>query len=296
VPVRSIIAAFAVLLALSCDGWAASPKARIAGPHLAVPGDRIELDASESTGDNLIYRWSIFPTRPGREQLTVTDDRTKCLVASYPGKYQVRLIVADKKLDEIDETTWDLTVEGSVECPEPAPVPVPEPVLPRPVPPVSPLPPAPQPVLPKPVVPTPPAPTPVVPVPSPVVPTPTPEPVTPAPDPANLPKGRFDAARQVYTAVRGINSANKKAELQDLIAKLEATHKDIKAGQVSPQQVVDRVGGELKLLPGGWGPLRSLAVLAIRALNAMGLLNDLGNWGDLIFEIILGLKAAEAQL
>lgn len=136
------ILAVCLAMFLGADAWGAGPKAVINGPTTASEaGALLTLDASDSVGDNLKFRWLSFNDEPGRLQFEPCGDGKKCRVHSRPGVWQYLLFVYNEEGD--DHVFWTVTVPGTPTPPVP-PVP-PGPVPPGPVPPVPPAPPVPPP-------------------------------------------------------------------------------------------------------------------------------------------------------
>ncbi|AMV18894.1 hypothetical protein [Planctomyces sp. SH-PL14] len=155
-PMSPFLLLFA-FLCLAGVAMASPPVAVISGPSGGIPGDKIVLDFSRSTGT--VFRVDVL--KRGESDATthfeVAVDGKSVDIPSYPGIYDVTLTVANEEGIAIKKKTVTiLNLSPTPSPPDPAPQP-------------EPAPPAPQP---KPVPPSPPAPTP---------PAPTPPPTPPAP-------------------------------------------------------------------------------------------------------------------
>ncbi|HWL10931.1 MAG TPA: hypothetical protein VNQ76_21160, partial [Planctomicrobium sp.] len=170
--------AIAATLCFASVSLAGQPRAVISGPSAAAAGDQIQLSAKQSIAD--LYRWTVTRRTAGPVRFSESPDRSELSLNSYPGVYDVTLIVANS--DGIDVAQSTITVfNTSVPGPSPAPptpVPIPEPQpQPQPVPPPTPSP-EPQ-------------------------PAPTPTPPTPDPEPV-IPDGRFAISKAVYERAKVI--------------------------------------------------------------------------------------------
>lgn len=259
-----------LLLALlfTSAAQAAAPKAVINGPTNAVPGELIVLDASQSEGEPTHYSWRISPEIKGRKQIGPLDGGRKLQMASFPGRYLITLVCSNA--DGNDVLAWQVDVPGTPPCPAPDP----QPVTPQPIPvdPAPPRPPAPDPN---------PAPTPPAPVPpQPVPPTP------PAPTPPDPAPSRFGIRDRVRTAILGISSPTRAAEVAQLRGKLQVLQQQAQAGQLTQQQILDGMVAELKALPPSWALIKTLASLGIKFLINGGQLKTVEDWIDLVAEVI----------
>lgn len=92
-----------------------------------VPGDFVELDASESV-DAKLFKWNVEPAtfNDGRPTYRVSSDRTKLSLASRTGTYRIQLIVANET--DIADTKRTIVVGK----PLPGPGPQPQPDIPPP--------------------------------------------------------------------------------------------------------------------------------------------------------------------
>lgn len=107
----------------------------ITGSSAALPGDVILLDSRRSTGR--VSRWIVEPrpTRDGipRVRYTFEEGGRVLNLSSYPGTYDIRLLVGDGA--SLDEATWTVTVfpyspDGRPLPPGPGPNPEPGPYVP----------------------------------------------------------------------------------------------------------------------------------------------------------------------
>lgn len=92
-----------------------------------VPGDFVELDASDSV-DSKLFKWNVEPAtfNDGRPTYRVSSDRTKLSLASRTGTYRIQLIVANET--DIADTKRTIVVGK----PQPGPGPQPQPDIPPP--------------------------------------------------------------------------------------------------------------------------------------------------------------------
>ena len=274
-PVSSGLIPFALLL-LGGSAMATPPTAIINGPKSAEPGEELIFDASMSEGDPTLYAWRVFPQLAGRKQLTVLDGGKKVRLASFPGTYLVRLMVANT--EGIADHEHQVTIPGSVPCP---PAPTPSPVVPTPVP--NPAP----------------GPTPVpVPTPTPVPPPPTPGPVPPVPPiPDTLPAGEFDglpAAVRVLALL--VNSPNRATEAAKLADALEAVAAQAAAKTLTnPLAIVSAIGTAFNgSVPAAWdADFRVKAVSRMKALYEGGKLPTPERWAAMLREVVIGLRSVK---
>lgn len=256
------------LLWLACSTAQAAPlKAVLVGPTSAEAGSDVFLDATQSEGEIAHFLYRVTPELQGRRQI-VTSDKTRPRILTYPGKWTIELIVVSED-GEQSRAYHELTIPGGTPCPAPEPKPVPP--SPTPVDPVPPRPPAPEPT---------PPPNPVDPTP-PVPPEPTPPPTPPAPTP-----GRFGLRDRVRTAVLGINSPTRAAEVAKLRARLADIKSEAAAGKLTQQQILNGMVDELKSLPGTWQLVKTLASLGIQFLVNGKQLQTVQDWVDLLAEIL----------
>lgn len=161
------------------------------GVKTVQAGDYVTLDASDSQGSGLRYRWQCMTPRDGVEALRVIDGGKKCLPTTRAGNWQIRLTVWNAQ--GIDDETYDYVAVA--DCP-----PVPSPVVPIPTP---------SPIVNPDHVPVPPAP--VVPVPPVVVPEPV------KPEPAVT---KFGLRADVVQWGNAVQSVDRVAEAQAISAAL----------------------------------------------------------------------------
>lgn len=193
------ISLFTLLLCLTCAGLMGCNQVDAGGDVQAIikggvkvvqAGDYVTLDASDSQGSGLRYRWQCMNPRDGVEALRVIDGGKKCLPTTRAGNWQIRLTVWNAQ--GIDDETYDYVAVA--DCP-----PVPSPVVPVPTP-------SPDPV---------PAPRPVVPVPDPIV-RPTPQPPV-VPEPAVT---KFGLRPDVVQWGNAVQSVDRVTEAQAISAAL----------------------------------------------------------------------------
>lgn len=110
-----------VVLLWSASALAEPPRAVINGPTEGMPGDFIDLDASESVGD--FFEWRVEPSQfsDGRKTFrfpkctgdkAITPQRSmECGIASRPGKYRVTLVVSNAEGIAVRE--WVVVVFGN---------------------------------------------------------------------------------------------------------------------------------------------------------------------------------------
>lgn len=261
---------FALLL-LCGSAMATPPTAIINGPKSAEAGEELIFDASMSEGEPTLYAWRVFPQLQGRKQLTVLDGGKRVRLASFPGTYLVRLMVANT--EGIADHEHQVVIPGPVPCP---PAPTPSPVVPTPVP-----------------TPTP-GPTPV-PVPTPIPPTP-PVPVPPAPPmPDALPAGEFDGLPAAVRALALlVNSPNRAAEAAKLADALEAIASQISAKSLTgPDQIVKAIGGAFNasVSPVWDTEFRVKAVARMKDLFVAGKLTSGDRWAAMLREVVIGLRS-----
>jgi len=272
-----------VVLADSLEAHAIEPKAIIAGPKVAEAGEEIILDASTSEGEPTVFAWRIYPRLDGRKQLTVLEGGRSVRVASFPGRYLVRVMVANA--DGISDHDHTITIPGPTPCPpapEPGPGPAPGPVVPP---------------VPAPVVPVPgPNPSPLpVPVP-PVPPTPPPMPV-PVPVVPDLPPGEFDGLPAAIKALAlSVVSVNRSAEAARLADAFEAIASQIAAGAIrTPVEVFGAIGPafDSATTPAWDADFRSKAVARMQSLYKAGKLSTVDRWRAMLTEAVTGLRAVK---
>jgi hypothetical protein len=204
-------------------------------------------------------------------------------VASFPGRYLVRVMVANS--DGISDHDHTITIPGPTPCPpapEPAPAPAPGPVVP----------PVPNPVIPVPG----PQPTPV-PVPTPPVPpTPPPAPL-PVPIPPDLPPGEFDGLPAAIKALAlSVVSVNRAAEAARLADALEALASQIAAGAIrTPLEAFNAIGPAFdSATTEAWDKtFRDKAVRRMEALHNAGKLPTVDRWRAMLTEAVTGLRAVK---
>lgn len=265
-PVSSGLILFALLL-LGGSAWAVPPTAIINGPKTAEAGEELIFDASMSEGEPTLYAWRVFPQLQGRKQLTLLDGGKRMRLASFPGTYLVRLMVANA--EGIADHEHQVTIPGPTPCP---PAPSPSPVVPVPVP-----------------VPTP-TPTPG--------PTPAPAPVPPAPPmPDPLPAGEFDglpAAVRVLALL--VNSPNRATEAAKLADALEAVAAQAAAKTLTnPLSIVSAIGTAFNgSVPAAWdADFRVKAVSKMKALYEAGKLPTPERWAAMLREVVAGLRSVK---
>lgn len=261
---------FALLL-LGGSVGATPPTAIINGPKSAEAGEELIFDASMSEGEPTLYAWRVFPQLQGRKQLTVLDGGKRVRLASFPGTYLVRLMVANT--EGIADHEHQVVIPGPVPCP---PAPTPSPVVPTPVP-----------------TPTP-GPTPV-PVPTPTPPAP-PVPVPPAPPmPDALPAGEFDGLPAAVRALALlVNSPNRATEAAKLADALEAVAAQIAAKTLTgPDPIVKAIGAAFNnSVSVAWdAEFRAKAVAKMKDLFVGGKLPNAERWAAMLREVVIGLRS-----
>lgn len=120
-----------LMLLMGGIAFAEQPVAAITGPETQVEiGDLVELDASKSVGQGLLWKSIDLPA----ERFRLYDNGKKlCFAAKSPGRLRFMLIVAgvsdgeDKGL-VIVTAEHSVDVKGSVPAPDPTPGPRPDPV------------------------------------------------------------------------------------------------------------------------------------------------------------------------
>ncbi len=240
---------------------AKEPKAIISGPRYAEPGEDIFLDFAQSEGQPDRFHVSIKPDLPGRSQLEVMDGGTRARVKSYPGVWNVRLIVSND--DGWDEYTHTITIPGNPPCPEPPPTPNPIQPLPEP--------------------PKPPGPTPT-PEPKPVEPNPDPQPVAPEP-------GRFALAPEVFRIASTAKSSTRIPDCSRLASECRRIA-EAKDNYASLNAMATDVVTVLKSLPVGWEELKTRTGAAITGLYSNGLLTNRDDLAALLLELAPAFDAA----
>lgn len=264
-PASTPLIAFMLCLGMGGVAMAEAPSAIINGPRTAEPGEEIILDLSQSEGMPTLFKWSIYPKLEGRKQLTLIEGGKKVRVASFPGTYIVRGMVANA--EGISDHEHQITIPGTIPCP---PAPEPKPITPTPVP----------------IVPTP-GPTPIIP---PAPPTP---PMPPVPD--VLPVGEFDGLPAAVRALAlKVQTTNRPAEALALANALEAISAQLAAGTLTdPSLIVSAIGDAFNTsVPASWdGEFRAPAVAKIKALYQASKLNTPARWSVMLREVVAGLKS-----
>jgi hypothetical protein len=255
------------VLLLGGSAWAVPPTAIINGPKAAEAGEELIFDASMSEGEPTLYAWRVFPQLQGRKQLTVLEGGKKVRLASFPGTYLVRLMVANT--EGIADHEHQVTIPGPTPCP-PAPTPSPVVPVPVPVPPVPPAPPMP----------------------------PTPLPVPPAPPmPDTLPVGEFDGLPAAVRALAlAVNSPNRSAEAAKLADALEAVASQIAAKSLTgPDQIVKAIGAAFNgaVSPVWDAEFRVKAVARMKDLFVTGKLTSGDRWAAMLREVVVGLRSVK---
>lgn len=260
----------ALLLALSLvsAAGAAPPKAVIAGPTAGVPGDKITLDASESTGEQ--FRWIVQPRRAQACRYSTSKDERKLDLNSYAGIYDVTLVCANPEgidLASCTVTIYSASPPGPLP-PEPGPLPVP----PGPVPPPGP---APDPN------PAPPGP-------------PQPEP-QPTPAPPSFPPGQFSISKDVYERAGVVNTATLKADAGAIADALDGVAARIAAGTLTGtvqivKELQDRIKAGLKGDTSAWLGFSDWINGRVQTLYMSSKLKTAQDWATLLREIALGLR------
>lgn len=262
-PASAGLILFALLL-LGGGAMATPPTAIINGPKAAEAGEELIFDASMSEGEPTLYAWRVFPQLQGRKQLTILDGGKKVRLASFPGTYLVRLMVANT--EGIADHEHQVVIPGPVPCP---PAPTPSPVVPSPVP---------------------------VPTPTPAPNPPTPVPVPPAPPmPDVLPAGEFDglpaAVRALALVVTSPNRATEAAKLADA---LEAVAAQIAAKTLTgPDPIVKAIGAAFNTsVSVAWdAEFRAKAVGKMKDLFVGGKLPNAERWAAMLREVVIGLRS-----
>lgn len=270
VPGRIVPILLAALLLGGSAAWAVQPVAIINGPRHGEPGEELIYDLSQSEGAPTLFRWKVSPELTGRKQLTVLEGGAKCRLASYPGTYYIRGMVANA--EGIDDHVFKVVIPGTVPCPPPDPN-VPAPVVPVP------------------------GPTPVVPV----VPVPTPMPVVPPAPPMPvipvLPPGEFGGLpAAVYALAEAVVSPGKVDEAHKLADAFDATAAQISAGTLKgPVAIVAAVGAAFNgSVPPAWDSgFRTKAIAKMKAIFDGGQLSTSDKWAVMLREVSLGLRAVK---
>lgn len=264
---RIVPLVLAAVLMGGSAAWAVQPVAIINGPKHGEPGEELIYDLSQSEGAPTLFRWKVSPELTGRKQLTVLEGGAKCRLASYPGTYFLRGMVANT--EGIDDHVFKVVIPGTVPCPPPDPN-VPAPVVPVP------------------------GPTPVVPVPTPVVPPapPMPMPVIPV-----LPPGEFGGLpAAVYALADAVVSPGKVDEAHKLADAFDATAAQISAGTLKgPVAIVAAVGAAFNgSVPAAWDSgFRTKAIAKMKAIFDGGQLSTSDKWAVMLREVSAGLRAVK---
>lgn len=261
------------LMALTSITIAGQPRAVIAGPSAAAAGDQIQLSAKQSIAD--LYRWTVTRRTSGPVRFSESVDRSELQLNSYPGIYDVTLMVANADGIDVAQSTvtvFNAQVPGPAPAP-PSPVPIPEPD------------PAPSPG---------PAPTPSPPDPAP----------TPAPEPT-FPAGRFAVSQKVYDRAKAIplparSAASKMAE------QLEAVSASISAGTLKgrtvllvydPTPILNEVASALADTAAAhraeWQPFADAINADVQQLWDAGKLRNDSDFSTLFLELAAGLAAVK---
>lgn len=232
------------------------------------PGDRLTLDGSQSTGEEIKYRWTPpeyepqFRDRPG---LGVSQDGMSCVVPTWPmTRYPYQLTVWNK--DDVNTMTFIVVVEGcNGSAPNPSPTP-PQPPEPTPAP--APMP-----------------------VPTPPQPPPQPIPVPPAPE-------RFGVAAQIPIWAARVNSPNRVEEARAMASLLQALATSSKLDAYSGLALVSQVAAELQTLTDAaarahlpeWkrefgAPFGAFVVSLVNS----GKLRTVADWKAFLLEVVQGL-------
>lgn len=248
---------------------AAEPVAIVNGPRTAESGEEVILDASKSEGSPTVYKWRVYPELKGRKQLTVLEGGSQVRLATFPGRYLVRLMVANA--DGISDQDHIITIPGTPPCPPtPDPTPGPEPTpLPTPTPTPLPVPPTP-------------------------LPTPTPPLPVPAPD---LPPGEFDGLPAAIKALAlSVVSPTRAAEAAKLADAFEALGAQLAAGTLkTPISIVAAIGSAFNAAStAAWDTaFRPAAVARMKALYDAGKLSTPERWRAMLIEAATGLRAVK---
>lgn len=248
---------------------AAPPVAIISGPRTAEPGEEVILDASTSEGDPKVFAWRIYPQLAGRKQLTVLEGGKRVRVASFPGRYLVRVMMANE--DGISDHDHVVNIPGAAPCPpapDPSPGPAPGPIVPTPTP--DPIP-TPTPVPPAPPMPVPP----------------------PAPD---LPPGEFDGLPAAVKALAmQVVSPNRAAEAAKLADAFEVIAAKFAAGALtpvgSPKAIAEAFNSATS--PAWDAGFRTSAIAKLRQVYDAGKLSSPDRWRAFFMEAAIGLRAVK---
>lgn len=269
-PTMRIYSAALLAMLIPVSAMAAGPLAIITGPSGGVPGDEIILDASGSTGE--VFRWECVRRghSPNDTHYQVSQDGRSLQIHSYPGVYDVTLMVADA--DGIDWKRKTVTVWASY---PPDPLPDPDPVPPSP--------PGPQP-------PSPPGPTPPTP------PQPEPE---PEPEPEPLPDGEFSISRPVYETASRINSPTLARDAHAIASAMETVAAAVSAGTLrTTGEIVEALRERINTILRGnvspWQEFNEMLARRLKQFSDAGRLENNSQWATLLIEIATGLKQVGA--
>lgn len=247
-----------ILLALMVPAAAqAAPiKAVLIGPATAEAGSDVFLDASQSEGEPKYYLYRVTPELTGRRQI-VTTDKLKPRILTYPGTWNVELIVVSEE-GEQSRAYHTITIPGSGPCPTPEPNPRPTPTpIPQPNPPLP--------------------------------PPPEPGPIDPAPPRPAPPAGEFGIAPQLYALAK---SVGKPADCKLLADKLAGLAAKCDAGAATMQAVLNELAATLATLGPEWSGLKTAAKPALLAIHMAGKLPDVAALSRLLKEMESAFRAA----
>lgn len=276
-----------LLALLVCTGvaWGEAPRAVISGPSGGIPGDKIVLDFSDSSGD--IFQVEVERVGYGREDThyELSADKLRLELRPYPGDYSVTLMVANSKdlAAGIDRKRHTVRIWATLPPAPPGPMPPPNP---------QPGPPGPNPPTPEPI---PPGPNPG-PNPQPVPPSPPPTP-EPGPTPP-IPSGRFGVGERIVGWARGVESDSRSAEAKRIAEKLQGLAGEIKDGKVRGTTAIRQAfltrGQELTTgataISAKWNPAFAVKLAALIADYLLGgKLNTWQDWVDFFLEVAAAL-------
>lgn len=263
------IIVFLFMLMFCGSAAAAPPVAIISGPRTAEPGEEVILDASTSEGDPKVFAWRIYPQLAGRKQLTVLEGGKRVRVASFPGRYLVRVMMANE--DGISDHDHVVNIPGAAPCPpapDPSPGPAPGPIVPTPTPDPGP---APAPVPPAPPMPVPP----------------------PVPD---LPPGEFDGLPAAIKALAmTVVSPNRAAEAAKLADAFEVIAAKFAAGTLTPIESPKAIAEAFNsATSSAWdSEFRKKAVAKLKQVYDAGKLSSPDRWRAFFIEAAIGLRAVK---
>lgn len=261
------------LMALTSITIAGQPRAVISGPSAAAAGDQISLSAKQSIAD--LYRWTVTRRTAGPVRFSESDDRAELQLNSYPGIYDVTLMVANSDGIDIAQSTvtvFNAQVPGPAPSP-PAPVPIPEPE----------------------------------PAPSPgPAPAPSPPDHTPTPDPEpTFPAGRFAVSQKVYDRAKAIPLPARSVSSR-MAEQLEAVAASISAGTLKgrtvllaydPTPILNEVASALAQTASShraeWQPFAEAINDDVQQLWDAGKLRNDSDFATLFLEIASGLSAVK---